>query len=123
MIGGRGERERHGEEAMRKETKRERKRKRRVQTRTSEERNRRNNEGGRVTGGGVGDTVARVYRELWLSLVSIPPPPKEFPCVHRREEAPVAQRGCAGAAKKRRARGKREATATGRGQELTWKRM
>lgn len=85
-----------------------------------EERNRRNNEGGRVTGG---DTVARVYRELWLSLVSIPPPPKEFPCVHRREEAPVAQKGCAGAAKKRRARGKRGATATGRGQELTWKRM
>lgn len=66
MIGGRGERERHGEEAMRKETKRERKRKRRVQTRTSEERNRRNNEGGRVTGGG-GHSGAGVQRVMVIA--------------------------------------------------------
>lgn len=71
---------------------------------------------------GVG-TVARVYRELWLSLVSIPPPLKCLPCVHRREEAPAARKGCAGATKKRRARGKREGTTTGRRQKLTWKRM
>lgn len=37
--------------------------------------------------------MARVYRELWLSLVSIPPLPKELPCVHRREEAPAARKG------------------------------
>lgn len=70
------------------------------------------------------DTVARVYRELWLSLVSIPPLLKCLPCVHRREEAPAARKGCAGATNnKRRARGKREGTTTGRGQGLTWKRM
>lgn len=88
MIGGRGGKKRRGEEAMRRE--KERERENGESGRERERRNRRNNEGEQ---GGGEDTVARVYRELWLSLVSIPPPPKELPCVHRREEAPAARKG------------------------------
>lgn len=57
--------------------------------------------------------MARVYRELWLSLARVPPPPKELPCVHRREEAPAARKGYAGATKKRREKGDYDEERTG----------
>lgn len=86
MIGGQGGRKRHGEEMMRGGYERK---KERMASPDEDD----TGETGEKGQGDGEDTVARVYRELWLSLASVPPPPKELPCVHRREEAPAARKG------------------------------
>lgn len=95
--------------------------KRRVQTRT---RRAKREEQRRKRGGHSGAGVQRVMviaSEYTTSSEGAPM------CPQKRRSSRSAWKGCEGATKKRRARGKRERegerTTTGRGQELTWKRM
>lgn len=66
--------------------------------------------------------VARVYRELWLSPASIPPSPKELH-VSTEEELPQRGKSARGRLRREEPEVRERGTTTGRGQELTWKRM